>query len=369
MTKPQSKDLFDDTTMSFGEHLEVLRIHLWKAIIGIVVCMILALVFGKHVIAFVRAPIDRALTEYHFPNAKTTDDLKGFDFADWLKSKFGAGAGDEDGKQEDGEQAANAKTKQTDEQTPKLPGNTLAVRIKAVDLYRALEKVSPDSVNGPPPDEGEMITLLATADEFEDLKALKEKQTEPVSLNVQEAFLTYLKVALVAGFVIASPWIFYQIWLFVAAGLYPHEKRYVYIYLPMSIVLFIGGALFCFYMVFPFVLDFLLEFNKRLSVQPQIRLSEWVSFAILLPMMFGISFQLPLAMLFLERLSIFTTETYREKRRMAVLVIAIISMLLTPMDPMSMVMMMAPLVLLYEVGIGLCGMTTASKSPFDEAPA
>ncbi len=90
--------------------------------------------------------------------------------------------------------------------------------------------------------------------------------------------------------------------MFVAAGLYPHERKYIYIYLPMSLFLFTGGAVFCFYAVFPFVLKFLLSFNAMLDVNPQIRLSEWINFAVMLPVMFGVSFQLPLVMLFLERI-------------------------------------------------------------------
>jgi sec-independent protein translocase protein TatC len=126
--------------------------------------------------------------------------------------------------------------------------------------------------------------------------------------------------------------------------------------------------LFCFFLVFPFVLDFLLKFNKMLQVVPQIRLSEWISFAVMLPLMFGLSFQLPLVMLFLERISIFEAADYREKRRIAVLVISIISMMMTPADPMSMIMMMIPLVLLYELGIWMCSVS-AVKSPFGVEPA
>jgi sec-independent protein translocase protein TatC len=112
--------------------------------------------------------------------------------------------------------------------------------------------------------------------------------------------------------------------------------------------------LFCFLAVFPFVLNFLLQFNKSLQIQPQIRLSEWISFASILPIMFGISFQLPLVMLFLDRISIFNVDTYREQRRMAILVIAILSAILTPADPVSMLLMLIPMVFLYELGIRLC---------------
>lgn len=348
----QSKDLFDESTMSFGQHLEALRIHLWKAIIGLVLAVVLCLFFGGHVVAFVRGPIDRALAKYN-DTGEEHDDLKGFDFIDWFQVKVGL--------KDPPEEKPEVVEKPTDP-------NIARVTIKTADVLRALEKIDPDLVSkAKKPADDDTIEVDVYAKEFGQLRTLVERSNKTVALGVQEAFLVYLKVALIAGFVVASPWIFYQMWLFVAAGLYPHERRYVHIFLPLSLGLFIGGALFCFYAVFPFVLKFLLAFNASLDVDPQIRLSEWISFAIVLPMMFGISFQLPLVMLFLERIQIFTAETYRSKRRMAVLVIAVISMLLTPADPMSMLLMMIPLLVLYELGIKLCGFSPANRNPFPEA--
>jgi sec-independent protein translocase protein TatC len=136
------------------------------------------------------------------------------------------------------------------------------------------------------------------------------------------------------------------------------------VYLPMSVGLFVSGALFCFYFVFPIVLDFLIGFNHWLGVELQPRLSEYISLALMLPMMFGVSFQLPMVMLFTERLGIFSVEGFRANRRMAILVISIASMLLTPSDPTSMLLMMLPLVFLYEVGIHLCRLQlTGTKDP------
>jgi sec-independent protein translocase protein TatC len=119
--------------------------------------------------------------------------------------------------------------------------------------------------------------------------------------------------------------------------------------------------------VFPFVLQFLLGFNANIKVTPQIRLSEWISFAVMMPLMFGISFQLPLVMRFLTAISIFDVDAYRSKRRLAILVIAFLSMVLTPADPFSMLLMMFPLIFLYELGIVLCGFA-ASKNPFEGEP-
>lgn len=117
--------------------------------------------------------------------------------------------------------------------------------------------------------------------------------------------------------------------------------------------------------MFPFVLGFLLQFSDDLKFQTQIRVADWINFAIMLPVMFGISFQLPLVMLFLERLSIFEVKDYREKRRIAIFVITVISMLLTPAEPYSMLMMMVPMILLYELGILICRWFPKPK-PFDD---
>lgn len=310
--KPQSHDLFDESTMSFGDHLEALRIHLWKALIGLAICVVLALFIGHKIVAVVRAPIDSALKEYNLdklPEEESPEQQKSIE--DLIAS--------------------------------------LSAQENPTAENKALQKILQDYQHR--------------------INNIEDTMAEPVTLAVQEAFTTiYLKVSFVAGLVLASPWVIYQIWLFVAAGLYPHERKYVYIYLPISIFLFLGGALFCFYAVFPFVLNFLLGFNKLLGVNPQIRLSEWISFAITLPLMFGLSFQLPLIMLFLERISVFEVKDYIEKTRMAILVISIISMLMTPADPMSMLLMMLPLLLLYGLGIAMCKyFPSANASPF-EAP-
>lgn len=296
--------------MSFGDHLEALRIHLWKALIGLAICVVLALFIGHKIVAVVRAPIDSALKEYNLD---------------------------------------------------KLPEEESPEQQKSIeDLIASL------SAQENPSAENKALQKILQDYQYR-INNLEDTMAEPVTLAVQEAFTTiYLKVSFVAGLVMASPWVIYQIWLFVAAGLYPHERKYVYIYLPISIFLFLGGALFCFYAVFPFVLNFLLGFNKLLGVNPQIRLSEWISFAITLPLMFGLSFQLPLIMLFLERISVFEVKDYIEKTRMAILVISIISMLMTPADPMSMLLMMLPLLLLYGLGIAMCKyFPSANASPFE----
>ncbi len=115
--------------------------------------------------------------------------------------------------------------------------------------------------------------------------------------------------------------------------------------------------------MFPFVLKFLFSFNQRIGIDPNPRLSEWLNFALFLPLGFGISFQLPLVMLLLERIGVFTIEIYISKWRIAILVIAVLSMMLTPADPSSMLLMGIPLTFLYFGGIGLCKWMPKRRSP------
>lgn len=166
--------------------------------------------------------------------------------------------------------------------------------------------------------------------------------------------MIWFKASFVVGIVLSSPWVFYQIWSFVAAGLYPHEKKYIHVFLPFSLGLFLAGAALAYLFVFQPVLAFLLGINGTLGFDTEPRITEWLGFVIFLPLGFGVSFQLPLVMLFLERIGVFTAEAYVSRWRIAILVIVILSAVLTPADPYSIFLMAVPLVLLYFGGVLLC---------------
>lgn len=199
------------------------------------------------------------------------------------------------------------------------------------------------------------------------LPAWKSSEIKFIVLNAQEAFMIWMKAALVTGLVLGSPWIFYQVWMFVAAGLYPHEKNYVYLYLPLSFMLFLAGASLAYLFVFDPVLNFLFMFNDSMNAEFDPRIGEWLSFVLILPLGFGIGFQLPLVMLFLNRIGIMTIETYIQQWRIAILSIFVIAMVLTPADPYSMLLMAVPLCLLYVVGILMCKWMPKGRNPFAEA--
>jgi sec-independent protein translocase protein TatC len=194
------------------------------------------------------------------------------------------------------------------------------------------------------PDQSKMIKLRM----FVGVKASTE------ALGLQEPFMIWLKAAFVVAAVVASPGIFYHLWQFISSGLYPHERRYVYFFLPTSLILFWSGACLAFFVIFQLVIDFLLDFNASMGIGASPRLTDYMSFALLLPLGFGVAFQLPLAMLVLERLGIFSYVTYLSQWRIAVLAIAFISMILTPADMVSMIGMGVPLVALYFLGIAMC---------------
>jgi sec-independent protein translocase protein TatC len=187
------------------------------------------------------------------------------------------------------------------------------------------------------------------------------------NLNVQEPFMIWMKAGIMTGLVISSPWIFIQIWNFVAAGLYPHEKNYVYLYMPISLLLFFGGAALAYLFVFDPVLNFLFLFNESMNTEFIPRLGEWLSFVLILPLGFGIGFQLPLVMLFLNRVGLVSLELYMQQWRIAILSIFVIAMVLTPADPYSMLLMAIPLCLLYVVGIAMCLWMPRGRNPFAEA--
>ncbi len=202
---------------------------------------------------------------------------------------------------------------------------------------------------------------------LEQLEIWMPSEFEPLSLAATDAFIIWLKTGLITGLIISLPAILYFLWTFVAAGLYPHEQKYVYIFLPISLGLFVGGVLLAFVFVFQPVLDFLFSFNQSMGIAPQMRINDWLSFVLFLPLGFGIAFQLPLVMLFVNRIGLVSVELYTQQWRIAVMAISVISMLLTPADPISMILMAGPLTALYFLGIMMCHwMPTPTRNPFDQ---
>lgn len=173
-------------------------------------------------------------------------------------------------------------------------------------------------------------------------------------LGIPDAFVIYMKVSLIAGLIISSPWVFYHLWMFVSAGLYKHERRFVKIAVPFSAGLFIIGALFFFFVVAPLSLGFFLKFGTILGGEQAWTFDKYISFITMLMLVFGLGFQTPLAIFVLQRIGIVSISKLRQIRKYIFLVMFIIAAIATPPDIISQVTLALPLYLLYELGILLC---------------
>ena len=174
--------------------------------------------------------------------------------------------------------------------------------------------------------------------------------TSMIAVEIQETFFTAMKVAFFAGFIISLPVIFWQLWLFLAPGLYDHEKKLVVPFVFFATLMFLLGAAFAYYIVVPIGFDFLIAFgNSVVSVLPSI--GKYVGFFTKLMIGFGIAFELPVITFFLAKIGIVNDQMLKDFFRYAVVLIFIISAILTPPDVISQVLMAAPLLILYGVSI------------------
>lgn len=317
---PDPEDMFKDTRMSFGDHIEELRTHLIRAIKCFVVGMILGFwPLGYYVLKIIVDPVEQQLFEFDVRKLKA----------------------------EQAEAQERIKAEGLEKQ-----GVDVEIEFSAAQLRELGLKV---------PDGRDHVKLSVRLPDTKPLtdRALEEmvyvRRKKLTTMDPTEAFLIYLKVAMVTGLVLSSPWVFYHIWMFIAAGLYPQEKKLVNVYLPFSVVLFISGVLLCQFAVMPNAVRALLWFNEWLGMSADLRLSEWLWFALLMPIIFGVSFQTPLVMMFLHKVGICTVQFYRDYRRVAFFSLCVIAVVFMPtIDPWSILLLWLPLCGLYELGILLC---------------
>jgi sec-independent protein translocase protein TatC len=180
-----------------------------------------------------------------------------------------------------------------------------------------------------------------------------------------EAFFTYVKVAFVAGLFLVSPYIFYQIWQFISPGLYEQERKYMIPIAFLSAIFFVCGALFGYFIVFPFGFEFFMGFADDL-IKPMPSLREYFSFSLKLLLAFGLIFELPLFIFFLARLGLVTAASLRKKRKYAFLFAFIIAAILTPPDGITQILMAGPLMILYEISIYVALVFGKKKPPSEQ---
>lgn len=330
--------------MTFGEHLDELRQCLVRAILWLLGGMLIGLFFADSVILFIQKPLESAIRDFqadrdlyrmgYDPKAEEVAPLRAFLSGGSLVAEV---------------------VYDVPEEYQNLTMESLVIPESDQPTGAAASETAP-----PPQvtiEPAELATILGSIPDPTKLKPrlqLRQNKTGLSSLKVEEPFMIWVKAGLIVGAVFASPMIFYHIWSFVAAGLHDHERRYVFVYLPVSVTLFVSGVMLAFFLVLHYVLSFLLAFNNGMDVAVEPRLTYYVNFVLMLPLGFGIAFQLPLVMLFVQRIGLLETQAFIDSWKVAVLVIFVISMVVTPADVTSMVALAIPLTVLYLLGILMC---------------
>jgi sec-independent protein translocase protein TatC len=166
-----------------------------------------------------------------------------------------------------------------------------------------------------------------------------------------EVFMTDMKVAGLAALFISIPWIFYQFWQFISPGLYDKERSYIVPFSACSSIFFIFGALFGYFVMFPYGFKYMMSISVSPEIAPLLSVKEYFTLSTLLLLGFGVVFELPLLMVLFARIGLVSEAMLKKTRKYAILLCFIIGAILTPPDVVSQFMMSVPMVLLYEIGI------------------
>ncbi len=188
-----------------------------------------------------------------------------------------------------------------------------------------------------------LIRFLQHADEAKDLTMNAFRITDPLKI--------YMEMIMFIALIMTSPVILFQVWSFVSPGLYEKERRVTLSYIPVSLLLFLGGLSFSYFILFPYVVKFMMGLSTNLAIQQVIGINEYFHFLFQITIPFGFLFQLPVAMLFLTRLGIITPMVMSKMRKGAYFLLFVTAAFITPPDIVSHLMVTVPLFILYEISI------------------
>lgn len=176
-----------------------------------------------------------------------------------------------------------------------------------------------------------------------------------------DKFMAHIKIAFVCGIIISCPLWLFQVWKFVAPGLYVNERKYTVGFIFSGTVLFLLGSAFSYWVVLPMAFHFLMNFGGDID-KPMISIDQYLGFFTQMCLMFGVSFELPLIISVLGMMGLVSHQFLKEKRRYAVMILAIASAIITPPDLMSMLMMLVPMIGLYELGVIVVGLIEKKRA-------
>jgi len=178
------------------------------------------------------------------------------------------------------------------------------------------------------------------------------------AITVAEPFMVYIKAVIVLAMLISSPWLFYQLWAFISAGLYKKEKQFIYKVVPFSAGLFITGTLFFIFVIAPMTMKFFITFNlgiEYLEYNPHI--GDYVNLILMLSLIFGLAFQMPIIIVFAESLGLISLKTLKENRKYVLLGVFVVAAMVTPSaDMITQTALAIPLYILYEGSLFYCSM-------------
>ncbi|GGE55938.1 Sec-independent protein translocase protein TatCy [Pullulanibacillus camelliae] len=197
------------------------------------------------------------------------------------------------------------------------------------------------------------IVYLQHADIANGIDLNNFRITDPINI--------FMEMAFVIGIVMVSPLIMYQLWAFVSPGLYENERKVTLSYIPISILLFLGGVAFAYFILFPYVLHFMVHLSQSLGIHNVIGINEYFRFLLQITLPFGIIFELPIVVMFLTKLGLITPQFLSKIRKYAYFVLLIIAGIITPPDVMSQIIVMIPLVFLYELSLIISKRTYKKK--------
>ncbi|MBI3723769.1 twin-arginine translocase subunit TatC [bacterium] len=371
-------DDIDTRKLTLGAHLEELRGHVFKCVLWLIAAFTVCLCFQEKLMQWATWPhiktmarverdavddfIDKELTSKSADAARSAVDegtalekeLREVDrnraaYAEKISSEPGKRLADLAAR----ERGLTERARAIKEEQRKLLDRPDAARWEELEKRRvALVEEAADARKAVQQEVAPLLKLDA-----------KFPRLELTQLSYMESFMAYMKVSLACALFLASPLIGRQLWQFVAAGLHRHEKRWVRIFFPVSILAFAVGAAFGYYVLIPAGLRFLATYGADYIVG-QFALSEYLSLFINLTLVVGLIFELPLVMTFLSLVGLVKANVYGRYRRYWILAATIIAAIISPTpDPFTLILCTIPLVVLYEVGIVLARVVSRSSEP------
>lgn len=363
-----------DGTMSFIDHLDELRRRLIRYFIVLIVFVLATYFFREDILNLVKKPVDIPLEKYTAvstvnPNQRQTS---GMDLAQYncvcrqVIPFTQTNTASESQSSDPATMKGNGSDSPAKDKGKKV-GNIITSTVDDfVMFFQSLLGKNPSPIFGEAPvleqaPASQVITVSLDSDDVINLdcecslKTPDSKQgASMVYIGLPELFFTQMKVAIFAGIFLSLPYLMIELWGFVGPALYSGEKKIFWVFAIGSYFFFVGGALFGYFVVFPFGFDFFLSLTQMGEIMPSLSIGAYLSFAIKLLIAFGAIFELPLVVFILSRMGILTPRVMIKQARIAIFVIFVAAAMLTPPDPFTMVLMAGPLILLYAFSVLVC---------------